>query len=457
MNASEVVEQLMQRGVLVTPEMLERIKAGHTPSELISSAPRVEIIESYDALSEKRTIDHAYAYYQRRFEALEKLLRARSEMSGVGAIGRLKAKTDNDTITIIAMVVEKIETRNKHIMLTLEDTTGQIRAIIRGQDEQLWARANDICCDEVIGVTGRMGNDIIFVSDITHPDIPFLELKKSPDEAYLALVGDVHYGSREFLADDFAKMIAWLRGETGSEEQRRLASKVRYVLFTGDLVEGVGVYPGQEDDLLIPDLHEQYTRFAEELRHIPERMRIIIGPGNHDAARIAEPQPLIYKEYAQALYDLPNVTMISSPATIRIARTTAFPGFIILYYHGYSMIYYADNVPSIRAAGGQKRCDMIMKWLMTRRHLAPTHTSHQNIYDATRDPMVITHVPDLFITGHIHRTTIANYKGVTMVNASCWTDITEDQEKRGIEPQPGRLPLINLQTREVKVLNFFRQ
>ena len=48
----------------------------------------------------------------------------------------------------------------------------------------------------------------------------------------------------------------------------------------GDLVEGVGVYPGQEEDLVITDVHEQYRVLSEMLL-----MRLCI-PGGRIIGRI---------------------------------------------------------------------------------------------------------------------------------------------------------------------------
>ena len=209
-------------------------------------------------------------------------------------------------------------------------------------------------------------------------------------------------------------------GRLGSEEQRAIAAKVKYVVVIGDLVEGVGVYPGQEEDLVIKDIKEQYAEFTRLIRQIPSRIQILIIPGNHDAGRIAEPQPPIYRDFATELYAMENVTMLSSPSLINIAAKQGFLGFDLLLYHGYSLIYYADNVPSIRERGGQKRAELIMKFLLQRRHLAPTHGSNLYMPDPEEDPLTIDRVPDLFITGHIHRVATATYRGVTLINASAW-------------------------------------
>ena len=121
------------------------------------------------------------------------------------------------------------------------------------------------------------------------------------------------------------------------------------------------------------------------------------------------------------------------------------------------MIYYANNVESIRAKGGQKRPDLIMKFLLQRRHLAPSHTSNLYIPDTKEDPLIIKDIPDFFITGHIHRLSVSQYKNITLLNCSCWSDESEEQEKRGLEAQPGKLPIVNLKTREVKIINFMKE
>ena len=123
-------------------------------------------------------------------------------------------------------------------------------------------------------------------------------------------------------------------------------------------------------------------------------------------------------------------------------------------YHGFSFPYYSENVESIRLAGGQARSDMIMHFLLKRRHLAPTHSSTLYMPDACEDSLIIDKIPDFFVTGHIHRVNISNYKNITCINASCWATQSQDQERRGIIPEPSRVVAVNLKTRDIKIMNF---
>ncbi len=484
------LKDLISKGVLVSPEVLERgvpddilkkiideygddllvidedlvnkflpssVSSPPSPqSSSSSSSGSVRVVWSYDKPSSKRSYDDFVKNLNMRFDNIAKILRTRQEMGSVVSINRLRSKNDRESVSLIAMIQDKQETANGNIILTLEDKTGTIKALISKSKDNLYSLGVDLQLDEVIGVTGTVsGGEIVFVDNIVFPDIPLTkEFKKSPKEEYLVCVGDPHFGSKVFLRKEFENFLRWINGEVGSPEQREVAKKVKYVIITGDLVEGVGIYPKQELDLAIPNIKGQYDECASYLKRIPSYINIILFPGNHDAGRLSEPQEPLLRKYAESLYALPNVTIVSNPAMVNIGATDQFPGFDVLLYHGGSFIYYSDHIKSIRAAGGQKRVDLVMKYLLQRRHLAPTHEAALTVPTTDRDYLFIDRVPDFFVTGHIHRVSVANYRNVTLINASCWTDTTEDQIKRGLEPQPARLVVVNLHTREAKIMNF---
>ena len=424
----------------------------------IEDAPepgRISIINSYEKTPNKRSVQDFVRHFNVRFKKIENMLKNRAELSGLTGIGKLKGKNDKDKISIIGMVLEKNETKNGHIILKLEDLSGITAVLVHKDNKELLDIAKDLTLDEIIGVVGQSGGDIIFSSAIIHPDIPLSkELKKSPLDNYAVFLGDMHFGSKEFLKKEFTKFLLWINGKLGTLDQRKMAKKVKYVFIVGDLIEGAGIYPGQENDLEIQSVRGQYEKMSYYLSKIPKHMKIIICPGNHDVGRIAEPQLPLDKEYSKSVWDLPNVILVSNPATVSIDVTENFSGIDVLMYHGYSMIYYSDAIESIRAAGGQKVSDDIMIYLLKRRHLAPTHGSTLYIPDIHEDAAVIDPIPDIFATGHIHRAQSKKYRNVTCISSSCWTQITEDQEKRGLEPQPARAIIVSLKTREVKIMNF---
>lgn len=414
----------------------------------------VIIIKEYQEDEKKREIQDFVKYFKHRYNFLKEILQGRIELRNPISINRLSNKNKGEPISLIGIVIDKRTTKNGNISVTLEDPTGTTNVLIN-KDKEAYTTAKNIVLDEVIGVNGRYGNNVIFANSILFPDIPLSkELKKSKDDSYAVFISDLHVGSKMFLPEDFKKFIDWMNGKYGNPEQKEITKKIKYLFIVGDLVDGVGIYPEQDKELDIKDIREQYKKCAEYIAKIREDIKIIICPGNHDALRIAEPQPKLSQKFAKPLYELKNVTMVTNPSIVNIASTKEFSGFDVLLYHGYSFDYYANNVDVIRTNGGYDRADFIMQFLLQKRHLAPSHGSTLYIPDTKKDPLIITEIPDFFITGHIHKANIGNYKNITTICCSCWQSKTTFQEKVGHNPEPSRVPIVNLKTREVKMLKF---
>ncbi len=415
---------------------------------------KIIIVKNYLEQGKKLSISDFIKYFKSRFKKIEKILQTRQKLQNTISINRLYGKKQREEISIIGLVADKNITKNNNIILTVEDLTGIIKIMINKNKPELYNLAKDLTLDEIIGVVGVNGENILFANNILLPDIPLIkELKKSHDEIYAAFLSDIHIGSNNFLEAKFLKFIKWINGELGNELQQKIANKVKYLFIIGDLVDGIGVYPNQDEELIIQDIYQQYQKCAELLKKIPKEILIILCPGNHDAVRISEPQPPLPKEIIQPLLDLPNVISVSNPALVNIHSSEKFPGFDVLMYHGYSFDYYAANIDSIRQQGGYDRADLIMKFLLQRRHLAPTHSSSLYV-PGEEDFLVIDTVPDFFVTGHIHKTNISSYRNITLISGSCWQSKTSFQEKVGHNPEPCKVPIINLQTRNVKIINF---
>lgn len=415
----------------------------------------VRVISTYAKPPKKIVPQDFVDYYNARYRQLSKILGQRQELQNLTSIGRLGKKEDRDRISVIGMILKKDETKNGNYILTIEDPTGTIKAIA-SKSKPAFGAVSELVEDEVVGIVGTTGNNAIFIESVVLPDVPLAqELKKTADEVYAVALSCIHVGSTQFLRSEFRKFTSWLRGEVGSSEQRRVASLVKYVFIVGDIVEGVGIHPTQQKQLLIEDITEQYAEAARLLAEIPQDKFLVMCPGNHDAMRLGEPQYAFYKDIAKPLYDLPNATLLSNPSMVNVHGSADFPGFNVLLYHGFSFIYYADNVECLKVGTSvSDRVAGVMKFLLEARHLAPTHGSSQIIPDNEIDPMIIDPIPDIFIGGHIHKAAVTTHRGVILVAASCFQSKTDYQEKFGVEPDPGRVPLINLQTREVKMLRF---
>lgn len=466
---------LLENNILVEPEFLEELNAAKEQSEIlelindkISSAQitktsteklenkgNVKIIFSFDEEPKKITAQNFINHFNARYNVIKKILQNRAQLENVSSINRLKGKSEREIVSIIGAIFTKEDTKNG-IMMTIEDPTGSIKVFVN-KNRDLFSKAKDAVLDEVIGVSGSLGKGIIFANDLLFPDIPLTkELKKSPIEEYAIFLADIHIGSKQFLQEEFMKFINWINGRVGNEKQREIASKVKYLFITGDAVDGISVYPTQKEDLDITTYKGQYQKLSEYLKMIPEHIKIIITPGNHDVVHLAEPQPPLPKEYCKELWEMPNVILVSNPSIVNIGATESFQGFDVLLYHGYSYNYYADNVESIRIQKPNisERADLVMKFLLQKRHMAPTYDA--NPHSPTEiDHMIIDKIPDIFVSGDVHRSAVFNYRGViTGIISGCFQSRTSFQEKVGHVPDPGRVPIVNLKTRDVKILNF---
>lgn len=486
MDVQAIIEQLFDRDILITPDQAKRLtqkdataiaallsdpakveeylaNLGKHEEKIVvkqitpaSASTSVEIIRHYDKKPKKRSYNDFVQYFNARFQAMERMLRSRKELSGIMSIDRTKqygTQAGKQQAAIIGLVLDKRETKNNHIMLELEDRSGSINVLISANKPELLELAKDISFDEIIGITGTVKENIIFADSIITPSVPVHnEFKKAPEEVYAVCISDIHFGNKNFFETDFQTFLDWLNGKVGSEEMREIAKKVKYIFVAGDLVEGVGVYPSQEEDLSIPDIYDQYKLCDETLMQVPLDKHLIFIPGNHDIGRLSEPQPRTPKDLLPKLNTRPNTYFVSNPATVRIHQTATFPGFTCLLYHGGSFFYYGNNVMRLFREGNMSNPVGIMQHLLTRRHLAPTHTATLYVPDNEEDPLIIHEIPDFFITGHLHTTQSKHWNGITMLSCSCWVPLTEYQIKAGLKIDPGKFMLINLQTREVEAL-----
>lgn len=411
----------------------------------------LKVLYSHANKTKKITPADFTKYFRVRFMEMRNILQQRKELGGLTSINKINGQ--RQALSIIGMVYEKRVTKNKNIMLEVEDLTGRIKVLINKDKESVYEKAKAILVDDIIAIKGMGDQKILFVSDLFYPDAMINEKVFLDRDVSVAFTSDVHVGSNNFLENNFLKFIKWLNGEVGDEEQREEARKVKYLLVTGDTVDGVGIFPGQEELLNIKDMKMQYGRLAEFLSMIRKDVTIILCPGQHDCVRVAEPQPPVGKNYAGALYNLENVLLVSNPAVIEITGNNG-RGFKILMYHGASMTSFVNEIEHLRISKAHGCPAKIVKEILKRRHLAPCHSFVTYIPYDDYDPLLIKEVPDLIATADFHKPDVDIYNNLLIVCSSCWQSITPFEEKVGNEPDPCKVPVLNLKTRKLKILDF---
>jgi DNA polymerase II small subunit len=385
-------------------------------------------------------------YFNDRLNKIRKLLKQRREL--VGFVPVAKAKSGGVAeVKLVGIVTEVRTTKNGHRLLEIEDETGSVNVLAPASDSQLLLEADTVIEDEVLGMIckppGR--GDLLILQKIVRPDVPMQNGgRRSPNPAAVAVLSDIHFGSKTFLADDWERFLRWINLEWGDSRMKALARKVKYLIVNGDVVDGIGIFPGQEEELSIVDAYDQYQYAGEQLNRIRDDVRIFVLPGNHDLVRPAEPQPALPKKYAELFPD--TVQHVGNPFKLSVE------GVEFLAYHGRSMDDWITRVAGMTYQEPLK----VMEEMVIRRHMVPVYGLRTPIAPEHKDYLAIDTVPDVFITGHVHAAGIKNYRGLSLINASCWQSQTAYQKMHGFEPEPAKVPVIELDTGRPIMVDFHR-
>jgi DNA polymerase II small subunit len=284
-------------------------------------------------------------------------------------------------------------------------------------------------------VRGKLSSDgkLLFADQLVRPDIPINHapfLSKTPGKA--VLISDIHVGSNVFLEKEWSRFTEWMAG----------ASEVQYLLVAGDLVDGIGIYPSQEEELAIRDIYEQYATLAQMMQALPRRVQIILSPGNHDVVRAAEPQPAIPREFTGKFPD--NCTFVENPCLLSVQ------GVSFLLYHGRSI----DDMIGLIPGASYAKPEQMMAEMLMRRHLAPAYGRRTSIAAGRSDGLIIDPVPEVLHTGHVHTCGITRYRGVLGINAGTWQDQTHFQKQMNIHPTPAQAVVLDLATLVPEIIDF---
>lgn len=405
-------------------------------------------------------------YFRNRYSKLSEMIRGRVNARPIeslvknrrrgGGMRQERGEGGYNEISIIGMVSEIKTTTNGHKIIELEDSTGSFSVLVRMADKDLFEQASRLVLDEVVGVTGALTNDgnLMIVKKIIMPDLPAMSLRRNTTSGKAVFISDVHIGSSTFLEDAWHRFIDFLNGDVDNEDMRKIASEVRYLVIAGDLVDGVGIFPGQDKELEIYDVYDQYKKAVEYFSQIPDHIKIIIGPGNHDAVRQAEPQPQ-FPDHIRSHFkyngngngngnDYGNITFVGNPAMVNL------DGVKVLMYHGRSIDDLVAEIPGV----SYQDPTTAMVEMMKRRHLSPIYGSRVSIAPEKHDHFVIDRIPDILHCGHVHTVGVKNYKNVLLINSGTWQAQTEFQKRVNLMPTPAQVPVVDLSNLKTTMLKF---
>lgn len=371
------------------------------------------------------------ALFSSRFNKLKRIISDRPESKMLKSAASVKTVKSDDDIYVCGLVSTRNSERNI-TKLILEDPSGSFEGIIF--DNELQKTANTLLMDQFVMARISLGkNSGYIIKDLILPDIPDQAKNKSESEAYAVFLSDLHIGSKYFMEDEFSEFVSWLSSPDP------VARKIRFVLIGGDVVDGVGIYPNQDKELVCQTIQEQLKKVEELIDKIPKNVKIIIMPGNHDPGRRALPQPAIPKKYNSGLWERENVVMVGNPAFVSLN------GVKIMMFHGQSI----DDIVKTTPGLSYDKPTNVMRHLLRARHLSPIYGSQTPIAPETEDLLVIEDIPDIFHVGHVHRAELDMYKGILLVNSGSWQKQTPFQASVGMTPNPGIAIMVNLKTFQV--------
>ena len=436
----DVVRYIQEQG---EPELIERIIAGIPENTIVVSPkhipgmnvtkdgmrflldPAVEVVSGCAGTSGcvNGTSDYLF-YFRDRFTRLGGMIRNRFSTVPIEALTR-SIRYRQEECTVIGMVTEVKTTTNGHRIAEIEDTTANLAVLFR-KDRPVFGDAERLIPDEVIGVKGKLSTDgkLFFADTLYRPDIrldnqPF----RSEQPGKAVFISDVHVGSDTFLGECWHRFADWLHESDAS-----------YLLIAGDLVDGIGIYPGQEAELTIKNIYEQYDAFGDMMTDLPSRMKIVVSPGNHDVVRGAEPQPVLPEQFARKFPK--NCILVENPALVNLQ------GVRVLMYHGRSI----DDMIGLIPGASYDQSGVMMTEMLQRRHLAPAFGRRTPIAAGKTDRLIIDPLPEILHTGHVHIRGITQYRGVLGINAGTWQSQTKFQKQMNVNPTPAQAVVVDLQT-----------
>jgi len=428
--ARRAAESLLRRETR-TPAVRISEEAHQSGERAQDYSSRIEILRDVTGHSESRgKLQDFQLYFQDRFQTLGGILSVRRELQG--CVGIEQAKKYSREVRFLGMV-RSVRAFGEAQLLEVEDASGTATVLYKRPPAQ-----DPIVEDEVIGVVGiSKENGKILSSQVFHPDIPETHrFTPSADPVWAAFISDVHVGAKSFLGKSWDKFSSWLNEPEG------LAREVKYLVVSGDLVDGVGIYPDQEEELATKDIYAQYEQFAKSLEALPDHLQVVLLPGNHDAVRLAEPQPALPREIQKMFSS--NATFLGNPSSF------ALSGVKILAYHGRSFDSWVGRVPGLTYGTPL----LGMRQMLRKRHLSPIYGSKTPIAPEHTDYLAIDREPDIFVTGHVHGVGSEEYRGVRMVNSSTWQAQTPFQLMHNIVPKTGFVPLVHLSSGETITKHF---
>ena len=278
----------------------------------------------------------------------------------------------SSTTMVVAGLVMSRQFKRHGLEIVIDDFSGDLHAM--GTTEDIKKQGSLITTDQMVMLelenSGKSQNFVI--KNIISPDIPDHLPNRAKSESYVVLISDLHVGSKYFMETAFMKFLNWI----SSADDDEIVRKIKFLCIGGDLIDGIGIFPNQDKELLELNINSQMSHVMDLLSRIPKHINVFVIPGNHDPGRRALPQPSIPRQNSEKLYTFQNFKMLGNPSLIELN------GVKILMYHGQSLDDIIGTIPDLSYAKPAEA----MKVLLRARHLSPIYGERYSYSTRTRRP-----------------------------------------------------------------------
>ncbi len=177
-NVAKTIENIDEDNFYKLIEELKKESSFMITNELIKKilVRDVNIVKEFKPIK-KFTVQDFVKNLNERYSTLQNILLKRVEFSDLVSVN----KTSSGSASVIGLVKEKTE-KEDNLVITLEDPTGAIQAIIPKN------MGDKLSLDDVIALIGKINNKILFADKLIYPDVPLRPVSYAIDSIKIAFL-----------------------------------------------------------------------------------------------------------------------------------------------------------------------------------------------------------------------------------------------------------------------------
>lgn len=177
-DLKKAIEDLDENKFKQVLDFLKKEKPFMVSRELLNQilAREIEILSQFE-VKDTFTVQDFVEGLNKRYDFLQKILLCKVELKNIVSINKIS----NGNVSVIGLVKDILE-KNQNRVVILEDPTGYIETLV---DSKL---ASKLALDDVVAVTGKVNNKILFVDKLFFPSIPLRPVKYSENSIKVAFL-----------------------------------------------------------------------------------------------------------------------------------------------------------------------------------------------------------------------------------------------------------------------------